>query len=89
MPYSHAHDTQYTWAKIPWCGTGLRGAWLIEIGDHIVHTIKDAQLAFKTLQDEGHTHATPLFANPDVHPDISRRGLPIVSMAPFTQLTHK
>jgi hypothetical protein len=51
--------------------------------------MKDTQLAFKTLQDEGYTHATLLFAHPKVHPDISRKGLPIISMAPFTQLTHK
>ncbi len=75
--------------KIPWWQTQLSGAWLIQIGDQVVHTIKDAQLAFKTLQDEGHTHAMLLFAHPKVHPDISRRGLPIVSMAPFTQLTHE
>jgi hypothetical protein len=76
-------------AKIPWWQTQLHGAWLIKIGDQVVHTIKDAQLAFKTLQDEGHTHATLLFAHPKVYPVISRRGLLIVSMAPFTQLTHE
>ncbi len=63
--------------------------WLIKIGDYIAHTIKDAQLAFKTLQDEGHTHAALLFAHLKVHPDISCRGLLIVSMALFTQLTYE
>jgi hypothetical protein len=76
-------------AKIPWWRTRMHGAWLIKIGDQVVHTIKDVQLAFKTLQDEEHTHATLLFTHPKVHPDISRKGLPIVSMAPFTQLTHE
>ncbi len=75
--------------KISRLQTGLHGVWLIKIGNHVVHTIKDAQLAFKTLQDEGHTHAMLLFAHPEVHPDNSHNGLPIISMAPFTQLTHE
>jgi hypothetical protein len=75
-------------AKIPRWGTRLCSVWLIKIGDYIVHTIKDAQLAFKTLQDEGHTHVALLFAHLEVHPDISRRGLPIVSMALFTQMNN-
>jgi hypothetical protein len=29
-----------------------------------------------------------MFAHPEVCPDISRCGLPIVSSAPFSQLTH-
>jgi hypothetical protein len=75
-------------AKIPQWRTQLCNTWLIEIGDCIVHTINDAQVAFKTLQDEGYTRAMLLFAHPKVRPDISRRGLPIVSTASFTQLTH-
>jgi hypothetical protein len=76
-------------AKIPQWRTQLHGAWLTRIGDQVVYTIKDAQLASKTLQDEGHTHATLLFAHPEVHPDISPKVLLIVSMAPFTQLIHE
>jgi hypothetical protein len=60
-------------AKNPRWRTQLHGVWLIKIGDQVVHTIKVAQLAFKTLQDEGHTHAMLLFELPKVHPYISRR----------------
>jgi hypothetical protein len=76
-------------AKIPQWQTQLHGVWLIKIGDQVVHTIKDVQLAFKTLQDKGHTHAMLLFTHPKVHLDMSHRGLLIVSMDPFTQLTHE
>jgi hypothetical protein len=75
-------------AKIPRWRTQQWGAWLIKIGEQVVQPINIAQVAFKTLKDAGYTHATAPFAHPEVHPDISRRGLLIVSAAPFTQFTH-
>ena len=73
-------------AKIPRWRTRIRGAWLIKIGPHIIHSIPDAHTAFSTIQASGSTHTLPLFAHPEIRPDLSRRGLPMVSSSPnFTQ----
>ncbi len=76
-------------AKIPrWC-TRIRGAWLIKIGPHIIHSITDAHTAFSKIQVSGSTHTSLLFAHPEIRPDLSRRGLPMVSSSPnFTQQVH-
>ncbi len=70
-------------AKIPCWGTRIHGAWLIKIGNHLIHSITNACKAFCTLQDTGCTHVPLLFAHPKICPDISQHGLPIVSSAPF------
>jgi hypothetical protein len=76
-------------AKIPRWRTRIRGAWLIKIGSHIIHSLADARTAFSTLHASGLTHVSLLFAHPEIRPDISRRGLPIVSSPPpFTQQVH-
>jgi hypothetical protein len=70
-------------AKIPrWC-TWLCGAWLIKVDDKTVTMIDDARKVFGTLLDNGATSAHLLFAHPEVLPDISRRGLPIIFSKPF------
>jgi hypothetical protein len=66
----------------------LRGAWLIKIGCTMVSTISEAQLAFRALYDAGTPFVTLLFSHPEIHRDISNKGLPIVSSAPFSQQTH-
>jgi hypothetical protein len=84
-----AHMTPGTpGAKKPCWWTCICGAWLIKIGEHLIHSIKDARLAFATLHASGCTHVPLLFVHLEIRPDISRRGLPIVSSAPFTQQTH-
>jgi hypothetical protein len=75
--------------KIPCWQTHICGAWLIKIGNHLIHSIIDACKAFSTLQDTGCTHAPLLVAHPEICPDILWRGLPIVSSTPFfTQQIH-
>ena len=75
-------------AKIPqWC-TRLHGAWLIKIADQTVWTIDDARKTFEKLSASGAPSTHLLFAHPEIRPDISRRGLPIVSSEPFSLLTH-
>ncbi len=51
-------------------------------------TILDAQAAFKELYKSGAPSATLLFSHPELWRDISNKGLPIVSLAPFSQQTH-
>jgi hypothetical protein len=76
-------------AKIPRWRTCICGAWLIKIGPHIIHLIPDAHTAFSTIQASGSTHTSLLFAHPEIHPDLSRRGLPMVSSSPnFMQQVH-
>jgi hypothetical protein len=75
-------------AKIPRWRTRLHGAWLIKIANHTVTSIEDARKAVALLSTTGTTSAHLLFAHPDIRPDISRRGIPIVSSEPFSLLTH-
>jgi len=75
-------------AKVPRWRTQLRGAWLIKIAGKSVTTIDDASKVFESLSDNGATSAHLLFGHPEVRPDISRRGLPIISSEPFSLLTH-
>ncbi len=76
-------------AKVPRWRTPIRGAWLIKIGSHIIHSITDAHTAFSTIQASGSTHTSLLFAHPEIRPDLSRRGLPMVSSSTnFTQQVH-
>ena len=84
-----AHMTPSTpGAKVPRWRTRLRGAWLIKIDGKSVTTIEDARKVFESLSDNGATSAHLLFAYPEVRPDISHRGLPIISSEPFSLLTH-
>ncbi len=75
-------------AKMKDWRTRVKGAWLIKIGDVNVSTIKDAKLAFQAIYDSGSTSTTLLFAHPEVRPNLSHDGLPIMSLAPFSQATH-
>ncbi len=75
-------------ANIPRWRTQLRGAWLIKIGDSTITSIDDTWKAFQKLVNEGASLAILLFAHPEVRPDISRWGIPIVLSIPFSKLTH-
>jgi hypothetical protein len=66
----------------------LRGAWLIKVGSTLISTISDAQAAFKALYESNSPSVILLFSHPELRRDISNKGLPIVSSAPFTQQTH-
>jgi hypothetical protein len=84
-----AHMTPSTpGAKVPRWRTRLRGAWLIKIAGKSVTTIDDARKVFESLSDNGAISAHLLFAHPEVRPDISFRGLPIISSELFSLLTH-
>ena len=61
---------------------------MIKIDDKSVTTIEDAWKVFGTLSAIRATLAHLLFAHPEVGPDISRQGLPIISSEPFSLLTH-
>ncbi len=44
--------------------------------------------AFAELRTSSSSSVTLLFSHPEVRPSLSQAGLPVVSSAPFTQLTH-
>jgi hypothetical protein len=75
-------------AKIPDWRARVRGAWLIKVNECLVTTVEEATIAFAELHKNGTHTATLLFAHPEVRPNLSHNGLPIVSSAPFSQSTH-
>jgi hypothetical protein len=68
--------------------TRVKGAWLIKISDVNVSTIKDAIFSFQAIHDFGSTSPTLLLAHPELRPNLSHNGLPIMPSAPFSQATH-
>jgi hypothetical protein len=75
-------------AKIPCWHTRIKGAWLIKIGPHVITSISNAQAALRNLSSSGAHTVTLLFSHPEVRPDISHDGLPIMSSGAFLQQTH-
>jgi hypothetical protein len=75
-------------AKISDWRTRIRGAWLIKIGDTMISSVEDASLTLKTFVNSGAQSVPLLFSHPEIRPNLSRNGLPIVSSAPFRQHVH-
>ena len=75
-------------ARIHSWRTWIRGAWLIKVDGVIVESIDVVVRAFDGLRTTGSQSVTLLFSHPEVRPNLSQDGLPIVSLAPFTQHTH-
>ena len=75
-------------AKIPDWRTRIRGAWLIKVGDLVISSIADATQALQSLVQDRSPSTVLLFAHPEIRPNLSHNGLPIVSSAPFTQHIH-
>ena len=72
-------------AKVDCWRINLQGAWLVKVGSCLISTISDAQKAFKDLYESDALSVTLLFSHPELRRDISNKGLPIISLAPFTQ----
>ncbi len=68
--------------------THLQGAWLIEVNGTPVSSINDAHAIFARLASERTPTCTLLFSHPEVTPDISNKGLPVMSKSDFSQFTH-
>ncbi len=66
----------------------IRGAWLIKVNERLVMTVEEVQNAFTDLHSNRTYNATLLFAHPEIRPNLSHNGLPIVSSAPLSQSTH-
>jgi hypothetical protein len=75
-------------AKMDCWRVNLHGAWLIKVGSVLVSTILDVHGAFKDLYNSDAPSVALLFSHPELRQDISNKGLPIISSAPFSQQTH-
>jgi hypothetical protein len=67
--------------------THIHGAWLVSIDGTPVTTIAEAAVVFAFPR----THSLPctlVFSHPKISPDISNKGLPIMSKDDFSQFTH-
>jgi hypothetical protein len=74
-------------ARIPCWRTSIHGAWLININGTPVLLILDAQAVFQQLSATRAPTCTLLFFHPEITPDISNKGLPIISSSDFSQFT--
>ncbi len=61
---------------------------MITINGTSISSISDAQSVFQQLSANGAPSCTLLFSHPEVTPDISNKGLPILSLSDFSQFTH-
>ncbi len=71
--------------------TQLRGAWLESIAGMAVHSVGEAQAAFASLSGHNVLDCTLVFCHPKVSPNISNRGVLIMSredFSDFSQYTH-
>ncbi len=75
-------------ARIPRWRTQICGAWLIAINGTHITTLADAQSIFCCLSNANSHGCTLLHSHPEITPDISLSGLPIMSKSDFSQLTH-
>ncbi len=67
--------------------THVWGAWLVSIDRTPVSTIAEAEGVFTRLQTSTHP-CILIFSHPETSPDISNKGLPIMSKDDFLQFTH-
>jgi hypothetical protein len=74
-------------ACIEWWRTHIRGAWLVSIDGTPVTTIAEAAAVFACPCTHSHP-CTLVFSHPKISPDISNKGLPIMSKDDFSQFTH-
>ncbi len=61
---------------------------MIKIGGITVNSLEDINNAFRILDANKSPLATLLFLHPEIRPNLSQDGIPIVLLAPFTQNTH-
>jgi hypothetical protein len=75
-------------AKIKDWRSHVKGAWLIKIGTTLVTSVETAHDTLAATINANKPIVTLLFAHPEVRPNLSHDGIPIVSSAPFTQAHH-
>ena len=72
-------------ARIDKWRTRLRGAWLVSINGHPVHSLPDVHRELLLASKSPPSSCVLLFLHPEVAPNISNQGVPIMSSSDFTQ----
>jgi hypothetical protein len=62
--------------------------WILKFDGTCISTILDAQAVFRCLSDANTQSCTFLLSHSEVNPDISNKGLLIMSKSDFSQFTH-
>ncbi len=75
-------------AKVDRWRTQLRGAWLVLIAVTPISTVTEAQAAFASLSGNNVLDCMLVFSHPKISPNISNRGVPIMSKEDFSQYMH-
>jgi hypothetical protein len=75
-------------ARIARWRTRIRGAWLIQVDGTPVTSISDTKAVFTRLSCSNSPRCILQFSHPKVSPDISNKGLPVMSKSDFSQFTH-
>ena len=70
-----------------WC-TRICSAWLQSINGTTVSSLADVHQVFQSLYNNNAALCTLTFFHPNILPDISHNGLPIISRDDFSQFTH-
>ena len=68
--------------------TCIRGAWLIQVNGTPVTSISNAKTVFTRLLRSNSPHCILQFLHPEVNPNISNKGLTVMSKSDFSQFTH-
>jgi hypothetical protein len=74
-------------ARIARWRTCICGAWLIQVDGTPVTSISDAKADFTRLSCSNSPRCILQFLHPKVNPDISNKGLPVMSKSDFPQFT--
>jgi hypothetical protein len=75
-------------AKISDWRSQIGGAWLIKVNDTEVATTEDVAMALGTLAMDERASVSLLFSHPEIRPNLSKDGIPIVSSSLFPPHTH-
>ncbi len=75
-------------SKIPDWRSRIRGAWLIKVNDTKVTLPDDIALALRSLHKDKLATVLLLFSHPEIRPNLSKDGIPIVSSFQFSLRTH-
>ncbi len=82
-------DASTPGARVDKWRSRIQGAWLQSINSNAVSTLDDVLREFGRLSETRAGTYTLTFAHPELSPDISQHGLPIISSVDyFSQFTH-
>jgi hypothetical protein len=75
-------------AKTPDWQSRLQGTWLIKVGDHTVTTLDDVTQATAAAATLDIPSLILLFVHPEIWPNLTHNGIPVVLLALFSLATH-